>query len=224
MSMRRSRIEHTHIRNIIFWAREPDLLRMVEAATHDGTPLMLLYVDIDHFRSINENMGVEVGDEALAILSDRLQQALGTEARAWRHGSDEFIVAVPRSPGLGTNDVHAQHPIGRGIGEHLHEAVSLRLGASTAIGAERKASDLVAHTVHLECVFGLPHGGDFRRRVDDRRPSAAVYQRSRAWPKQYQPGHHGEDRRSGRQASVDTAAQAAITHQQVAATPFLGAE
>ena len=92
--------EHAHLPRLPrLGAGEPDLQRMIDAASADGTPLMLLYLDIDHFRSINENMGVEVGDEALAILSDRLQQALGAEARAWRHGSDEFIVAVPRLPG-----------------------------------------------------------------------------------------------------------------------------
>ena len=92
--------EHAHLPRLPrLGAGEPDLQRMVDAANAGGTPLMLLYLDIDHFRSINENMGVEVGDEALAILSDRLQQALGLEARAWRHGSDEFIVAGPRLPG-----------------------------------------------------------------------------------------------------------------------------
>ena len=92
--------EHAHLPRLPrLGAGEPDLQRMVDAANAGATPLMLLYLDIDHFRSINENMGVEVGDEALAILSDRLQQALGPEARAWRHGSDEFIVAVPRLPG-----------------------------------------------------------------------------------------------------------------------------
>ena len=92
--------EHAHLPRLPrLGAGEPDLQRMVDAANAGAMPLMLLYLDIDHFRSINENMGVEVGDEALAILSDRLQQALGPEARAWRHGSDEFIVAVPRLPG-----------------------------------------------------------------------------------------------------------------------------
>lgn len=79
-------------------AGEPELARMVEAAANGGTPLMLLYVDIDHFRSINENMGEEVGDQALTLLSERLHQVTGPAARVWRHASDEFVVAVPRGP------------------------------------------------------------------------------------------------------------------------------
>ena len=46
--------EHAHLPRLPrLGAGEPDLQRMVEAANHDGTPLMLLDVDIDHFRSIN---------------------------------------------------------------------------------------------------------------------------------------------------------------------------
>ena len=70
---------------------------MVEAAVGGGTPLMLLYIDIDHFRSVNENMGVEVGDQAMALIAERLRQVVGPDVHLWRHGSDEFVVAAPRT-------------------------------------------------------------------------------------------------------------------------------
>ena len=79
--------------------QDPTLQAMVAEAVNGGTPLMLLHVDIDHFRSINENMGADVGDQALAQLGRRLIEQLGEQARVWRHGSDEFIVAMPRHPG-----------------------------------------------------------------------------------------------------------------------------
>ncbi len=80
-------------------AGEPALNQMLEAALGSGTPLMLIYIDIDHFRSINENMGVEVGDQALASISERLQRVVGPQGRVWSHGSDEFVVALPRVAG-----------------------------------------------------------------------------------------------------------------------------
>lgn len=78
--------------------QDPHLQALVADAVNGGTPLMVLHVDIDHFRSINENMGADVGDQALALLGRRLLEQLGPEARVWRHGSDEFIVAMPRRP------------------------------------------------------------------------------------------------------------------------------
>lgn len=80
-------------------AGNPELLRLVDAAASGGTPLMLLHVDIDHFASINENMSAEVGDQALALLAQRLQAHLGTRGRLWRHGSDEMVIVAPRQDG-----------------------------------------------------------------------------------------------------------------------------
>lgn len=89
--------------------QDPQLQAMVAEAVNGGTPLMLLHVDIDHFRSINENMGADVGDQALAQLGRRLIEQLGEQARVWRHGSDEFIVAMPRHPnGPSPDDFGAQ--------------------------------------------------------------------------------------------------------------------
>jgi diguanylate cyclase (GGDEF)-like protein len=78
-------------------AGHPELLRLVDAAASGGAPLMLLHVDIDHFASINENMSAEVGDQALALLAQRLQEHLGTRGRLWRHGSDEMVIVAPRN-------------------------------------------------------------------------------------------------------------------------------
>ncbi|WP_411834768.1 EAL domain-containing protein [Pseudoxanthomonas mexicana] len=97
-------------------AGEPELARLVHEATHGGAPLMLLYIDIDHFRSINENMGMEVGDLALAMLAERLRGELGPEARLWRHASDEFVAAVPRRPDL---------PDPEAFGDFLREQIEL---------------------------------------------------------------------------------------------------
>ena len=85
-------------------AQDPELQRLIDQAMGGGAPLMLLHIDIDHFRSINENMGDEVGDQALLLLGQHLASQLGPDARVWRQGSDEFIVAMPRLPHLASPD------------------------------------------------------------------------------------------------------------------------
>ncbi len=85
-------------------AQDPDLQALVDDAMRGGTPLMLLHIDIDHFRSINENMGADVGDQALLLLGQHLADRLGPDARVWRQGSDEFIVAMPRLPHVAPPD------------------------------------------------------------------------------------------------------------------------
>ncbi|TWI02826.1 response regulator receiver modulated diguanylate cyclase/phosphodiesterase [Luteimonas cucumeris] len=80
-------------------ASEPELARLIDAANSDGPPLMLLHIDIDHFRSVNENMGAEIGDQALIMLGERLAAKFGPDAHIWASGSDEFLVALPLLPG-----------------------------------------------------------------------------------------------------------------------------
>ena len=75
-------------------AGNPVLETMVREAVADGTPLMLLHIDIEHFASINQNMGIEVGDAALRIVGQRLRSAVAGRGHVWRHGSDEFVVAM----------------------------------------------------------------------------------------------------------------------------------
>lgn len=86
----------------------PGLAGLVAEATSGGTPLMLLHVDIDYFALVNENMGVEVGDQALQLLAKRLDAALAGRGMLWRHGSDEFVAAVPRTPEVPDPLVFAQ--------------------------------------------------------------------------------------------------------------------
>ncbi len=85
-------------------AQDPELQALIDQAMGGGAPLMLLHIDIDHFRSINENMGADVGDQALLLLGQHLTTQLGPDARVWRQGSDEFIVAMPRLPHVALPD------------------------------------------------------------------------------------------------------------------------
>ncbi|KRG78899.1 c-di-GMP phosphodiesterase [Stenotrophomonas ginsengisoli] len=79
-------------------ADNPALRALVNDACQGGTPLMLLHLDIDHFASVNENMSDAIGDMALALIAQRLRNHLGHRGQVWRHGSDEMIIAIPRTP------------------------------------------------------------------------------------------------------------------------------
>jgi diguanylate cyclase (GGDEF)-like protein/PAS domain S-box-containing protein len=55
-------------------------------------PVWVWYVGLDRFQAVNESMGHEIGDAALQRVAERLQQALGSEARIARFAGDEFVV------------------------------------------------------------------------------------------------------------------------------------
>lgn len=57
-----------------------------------GTPVSLLVLDIDHFKSVNDTRGHDVGDRVLVALCRRLEEALRPSDVLVRWGGEEFVV------------------------------------------------------------------------------------------------------------------------------------
>ena len=66
----------------------------------DASPLCLLLVDIDHFKSINDTLGHKAGDECLFHVAVALRDGLeGAGGQVFRYGGEEFAVLLPdRAP------------------------------------------------------------------------------------------------------------------------------
>ncbi|UPG85681.1 EAL domain-containing protein [Luteibacter aegosomatis] len=71
------------------------LQRMIANSTRDGSGLMVLFIDLDHFKVINDALGHELGDQVLRDITLRLGDALEGEGHVGRFGGDEFVAMVP---------------------------------------------------------------------------------------------------------------------------------
>ena len=60
----------------------------------DGTQVGIVFIDLDHFKSLNDVFGHDAGDEVLRQLSARLSDAVRDGDTAVRLGGDEFVVLV----------------------------------------------------------------------------------------------------------------------------------
>jgi diguanylate cyclase (GGDEF)-like protein len=92
----------------------------------------VLFLDIDRFKTINDNFGHEVGDSVLACIGDRLRKALRPEDMASRFGGDEFVVLCEDLE----DDRHVV-TIAERIGGSISEPISLEAGevvVTTSIG------------------------------------------------------------------------------------------
>ncbi|AET92617.1 diguanylate cyclase [Burkholderia sp. YI23] len=66
----------------------------VQEATAKNERLAVLFVDLDHFKQINDQFGHSIGDTVLVAIAHRLRQVLSTGHTVARLGGDEFVVLV----------------------------------------------------------------------------------------------------------------------------------
>lgn len=68
------------------------LHQAITRSTRQGRGLVLLYVDVDNFKEVNDTFGHETGDRVLETISERLARVLPREAVAGRLAGDEFAI------------------------------------------------------------------------------------------------------------------------------------
>lgn len=66
----------------------------IQIALRHGEEIAILFIDLDNFKSINDEYGHDVGDHVLKILSKRLLENVRTIDTVCRLGGDEFIVIL----------------------------------------------------------------------------------------------------------------------------------
>ena len=68
----------------------------IALATRDTTCLAVLFLDLDHFKNINDTMGHSIGDQLLVEVAKRLGRHIRTSDTLARLGGDEFVAVISR--------------------------------------------------------------------------------------------------------------------------------
>jgi len=77
---------------------ERRLLEEIVRTQRHGYPLSCLYIDIDHFKNVNDTHGHRSGDEVLREISARVQHELRLSDALGRFGGEEFVVLLIDTP------------------------------------------------------------------------------------------------------------------------------
>lgn len=141
-----------------------------EAMRRTGQPLSVLFLDLDHFKELNDRYGHEAGDDALRTLAAVMREELREQDLIGRYGGEEFVIALP-----GADRAHALRVADR-LRRRLYDRSSagpLRVAQTASIGAA---------TLHA--------GEDFTallRRADEAMYAAKLGGRDRAVFAEYRP-------------------------------------
>jgi diguanylate cyclase (GGDEF)-like protein/PAS domain S-box-containing protein len=71
------------------------LSQEIAYADRYGHPVWVVFVDLDHFKFINDTLGHKAGDTLLKTVSERLQSAVRETDTVARLGGDEFVLVLP---------------------------------------------------------------------------------------------------------------------------------
>jgi len=121
--------------------------RFIERCVDDngGPGLAMLYVDLDHFKSVNDNHGHAVGDDLLRAFAARLRGLVRPTDAVARLGGDEFAIAL-----CGVREaVHAENVADKVL-RAAHEPYALGAGLQLYVGAS------------VGVAVGVAAGGDWR--------------------------------------------------------------
>ncbi len=75
-------------------------LALAQARRHDRS-VALMFLDLDHFKNINDTMSHNAGDELLKSVAARLSASIRVEDTVARIGGDEFVFILPELPTQG---------------------------------------------------------------------------------------------------------------------------
>ena len=109
----------------------------IRKAHDEGLDLCLIFIDLDHFKTINDRYGHLEGSRTLHLVGILLENEIPKHAVAARYGGDEFVVLLPGTDAEG----------GMSVGERLRARL-----ASTPFVVDRRGAQ---GPVHLSASLGV---------------------------------------------------------------------
>ena len=128
------------------------LQQAVVAQSRSGQQGAVLFLDLDHFKVLNDTQGHDVGDQLLQQVAQRLKAAVRDSDTVARLGGDEFVVmltdlscdrseAAAQAQHVGEKLMHSLHQPYL-LGTHVHHS-ACSIGATLFGGAEQSATELL---------------------------------------------------------------------------------
>lgn len=74
-----------------------DLDKAVVEHKKNNQTFCIMFIDVDHFKQVNDNFGHVVGSQMLLEIAQELRELLRSSDKIYRYGGDEFVVIMPEA-------------------------------------------------------------------------------------------------------------------------------
>lgn len=125
------------------------LQQLIQQASSNKTPLAIMMMDLNQFKSINDSLGHPTGDELLIQLSKRLTRCLQPGQFLARMGGDEFTIVLPPNH---ASLCHSTESLCSAIRKQLEQPFDLN-GYKVVIGASPGIATFPEHGVDAETLL-----------------------------------------------------------------------
>lgn len=157
-------------------AFDEQMLDCIGEADGSGTPMVLMLLDIDHFKRFNDTYGHLVGDQVLRLVARTLTDNVKGRDFAARYGGEEFAIILPDTPlsaGLRVAEVlrksvESKEVINKASSESMGR-ITLSIGISEYHGTESVAA-LIERTD--KALYAAKHNG--RNQVVEAAPASSA--------------------------------------------------
>ncbi len=112
--------KQAHYDNLTQLLNRHSFTQYLQQAVKSQLPFSLLFIDLDHFKQINDTLGHKTGDELLIQAAERIQHCVRASDIVARFGGDEFTVIL-----TGIKNINSIKRISHEIIRHLAEPFNL---------------------------------------------------------------------------------------------------
>lgn len=123
---------------------EEEALRVQARSIRTGKPMAVMMIDVDHFKTVNDRFGHQVGDEVLKHVAKIIETTIRADDYFGRYGGEEFCILLPSTA---KDEAYAMGERLRQIyadtsylfdGQHIHSTISIGIADSADVGTEFK--------------------------------------------------------------------------------------
>ncbi len=159
------------------------LEKIFKQSLRDRSTFTLGFLDLDHFKQVNDTHGHSVGDQVLKAAADILQAQIRGSDVVGRYGGEEFLIVLPETPPAGAQEVfcriletfrQTRHPISSGQ----------QIGVTASIGIATHSPEQPYSTIGQlidaadQALYQVKHHGRNNFKMCEERPTSVMSQTS----------------------------------------------